>query len=798
MNATAPVGCPESRGRAVKPGLCPSFVLLRALGLALLLTATAGAQRAVGPPQIDYVYPAGGRQGTTFDVEIGSATTGRPVAVRVSGGGVQAVVKPGGDQSKEDRAQLERFSKQEPDAATAHKIAELKVRIAAGVGRKEKAARDGKPFYCASIQVAMAPDAPIGWRELRVETVHGLSAPYPFHIGSLPEFYKAEVRSRDQVDAFGLPPECPYLPINDSVRQGQARPSCFTVPAVINGQLFAGQADRFRFSARKGQRLVIAAAARELMRYIADGSPGWFHATLALYDAAGTEVAASEPGRFQQDPLLLYEVPADGDYAVEIRDTLYRGRSDFVYRLSVSEQPFITAMFPLGGRAGEKTAIQLGGWNLPASQLTLDATRKGPGIEYVAVTNKDGLSHRRPFALDTLPECLEQDSNDAPAAAQAIQLPIIVNGRIDPPGERDVFRFEGKAGQEIVAEVVARRLDSQLDSLLKLTDANGKPLALNDDHEDRAAGLRTHDADSYVRATLPADGTYYLRLTDTQDRGGPAYAYRLRVGPPRPDFELWAEPSGLFARPGQTAPITVHVIGRDGFKGPVDVALRGAPDGFKLGNAFQSPKEPDLIRFSLLVPTTPLEDCARVALEGSATVEGRQIVRSCVPADVMEQAFGASWHLVPAQECLAAVRGDPSKPSASPPKPPSAPRQASAAASNAPPAPPSRSDGWTILTPTPVILPIEGSVQVRCERSYGIPSGVTFDLKDPWPGIAVRVASTGAKEMTFELVSDPATGSRPGIKGELIIGMFGPPRDSFKGELPPIPFEVVVPATAGK
>jgi len=47
----------------------------------------------------------------------------------------------------------------------------------------------------------------------------------------------------------------------------------------------------------------------------------------------------------------------------------------------------------------------------------------------------------------------------APAAAQRVKLPIIVNGRIDQPGDWDVFRFQGRAGEAIVAEVYARRLD---------------------------------------------------------------------------------------------------------------------------------------------------------------------------------------------------------------------------------------------------------------------------------------------------------------------------------------------------
>ena len=85
-----------------------------------------------------------------------------------------------------------------------------------------------------------------------------------------------------------------------------------------------------------------------------------------------------------------------------------------------------------------------------------------------------------------------------------------------------------------MAEVYARRLDSPLDSVLKLTDSAGRQLAFNDDHEDKAFGLITHHADSWLRAALPSAGTYYLHLYDAQNQGGPEYAYRLRISPRAP------------------------------------------------------------------------------------------------------------------------------------------------------------------------------------------------------------------------------------------------------------------------
>ena len=143
----------------------------------------------------------------------------------------------------------------------------------------------------------------------------------------------------------------------------------------------------------------------------------------------------------------------------------------------------------------------------------MDAKDKTPGIYPLSVRKGDMISNTMPFAVDTLPECLEKEPNDSPQTAQAVTLPVIVNGRIDRPGDWDVFRFEGRAGQQIVAEVYARRLESPLDCVLKLTDAAGKQLAFNDDHEDKGDGLNTHHADSLIqlhaagrRDLLPAPG----------------------------------------------------------------------------------------------------------------------------------------------------------------------------------------------------------------------------------------------------------------------------------------------------
>ena len=39
---------------------------------------------------------------------------------------------------------------------------------------------------------------------------------------------------------------------------------------------------------------------------------------------------------------------------IEIKDAIYRGRPDFVYRITLGELPYITGVFPLGAPAGAR------------------------------------------------------------------------------------------------------------------------------------------------------------------------------------------------------------------------------------------------------------------------------------------------------------------------------------------------------------------------------------------------------------------------------------------------------------
>jgi len=746
---------------------CLAIARRSRLKSALLAAAlvSAFAAQAQNAPHIGYVYPAGGRQGATFLVTVGgqfpSGITN--FAVVMDGDLAHAKVvaydrplKPMEQQAMKEELNRFQEKRKSGERLTETELARLEQikRLLMQFGR-----RPANPAISEfmTLQLTLATNLAPGDHEIRVRALGGLSNPLKFCVGLLPETskpdWKAVPKDRGSMDP-AMPP-----PTEATVK----------LPATINGQIPPGGADRYQFWARQGQQIVLAVEARQLIPYLADAVPGWFEAVLTIYDSKGREMANEERFRFKPDPVIHFEVPSNGTYTVEIHDSLYRGREDFVYRMTIGELPFVTGIFPLGGKAGEKTSIALTGWNLPEKSFERDNGEAG-------ITSLNGkFFNAVPFAVDDLPECLEQEPNDTPETAQAVTLPVIVNGRIDHPGDWDVFRFEGKTGEPVVAEVYARRLDSPLDSVIKLTDAAGKQLAFNDDYEDKGSGLNTHHADSYFSTVLPANGTYYLRLGDTQHKGGPEYSYRLRLSPPQPDFALRVVPSSLNIRTSGSVPLTVYALRKDGFTNQITLFLGDAPDGFKLtGDSI--PAGQNKVQVTLTAPPTELAEPVSLGLQGCAMVQGQVRIRKAVPAEDMMQAF-AYRHLVPVNELEVAVLK----------------RQNPRAT-------------MTILSGTPVRMPPGGTARIE----VGIPGPriaerAQFELSNPVEGISIQSASPVRDGVEIVLQTDATI--KPGLKGNLIINGYVPrpaetnaakPKANNNqrmplGALPAIPFEIILP-----
>ncbi len=178
-------------------------------------------------------------------------------------------------------------------------------------------------------------------------------------------------------------------------------------------------------------------------------------------------------------------------------------------------------------------------------------------------------------------------------------------------------------------------------------------MAFNDDCEDPAAGINTHDADSYFTARLPADGTYFVQLGDTARNGGEEYVYRLRISSPQPDFALRVVPSSIALRSKSSATLNVHVVRKDGFTGPIKLSLKDPPEGFSAAPASVSGTQA-VARLTIKTTLKLTDQPVNLAVIGSATIEQQEVTRDAIPAEDRMQAF--LWrHLVPAAELKAVV-----------------------------------------------------------------------------------------------------------------------------------------------
>ncbi len=551
-----------------------------------------------------------------------------------------------------------------------------------------------------TIELDIAPQAPRGLHEVRLLSKSGISNPIRFFVDTLPETQECEPNDTPTVTTDEFP-----KPIAKAFTQ-----RTHDLPLVMNGQIMPGDVDRIRFRATAGFRLRAQIHARTLIPYLADAVPGWFQCVLSLQDDQGRELAYADDSGIDPDPTIETTIPENGTYVLIVRDAIYRGRQDFVYRLSISDHAHTPLPMPT-----------------PPHDLI-------PSV---------GQPFRPPQ---------EQEPNDTLNQAESMHPPVLLRGTIAHPGDIDRFRIQGQKDHEIVAECYARRLGSPLDSLLRLRDANGTVIAWNDDaftkeghlHVDHT-GTTTHHADAYLRAVLPATGRYVIEISDTQGNGSAQHTYTLRICEPQPAFALRVSPSAITGGRGANIPITVHALRQDGLQTPIKLELAGAPAGTHLEPAW-IPEGATHANLTLTLPNRLMTEPTTFRLRGAAR-EGNSYVRAeAIPADNLMQAF--LWrHLVPAQEMLLCTT-----------------KQWN-------PIPPMRR---VPHRPIKLVAGTPESIVMQCERPFRIQEGdrYTLNLLDTAPrGLTIISDATqiSATEWRFKLLYTPESDSLHPLNQNLII-----------------------------
>lgn len=167
-----------------------------------------------------------------------------------------------------------------------------------------------------------------------------------------------------------------------------------------------------------------------------------------------------------------------------------------------------------------------------------------PGIYGIRVVTPGGATNLKLILVDDLPTVAEQAAtNKSTAKAQKLTLPVAVEGTYEAE-TFDYYTFHAEAGRRVSVEVVARRLGSPLDAVIRLLDAQGHELAYSDD--DEALG-----ADPRFAYTFKQAGDYVVEVRDIRYQGSSSSAYRLRIG----DFPLLTAPYPAGVAVGTTAAV---------------------------------------------------------------------------------------------------------------------------------------------------------------------------------------------------------------------------------------------------
>ncbi len=200
------------------------------------------------------------------------------------------------------------------------------------------------------LRVAVPETVEPGLYAMRVKTAGGVSRPLTYHVSDLPEILEAEPCTEDN------------SPVDPP----------FDLPLCINGQIVEGDIDIYQFRAEAGRELDLKVMARELKPFIADAVPGWFEAVLTVYGPDGNELGCSDCTQFRPDPSIRLTTPESGVYTVAVRDSIWRGRIDFVYRLLIQDaaepdlpefghvlaEPGAVNEHPFSARAGQKISVR--------------------------------------------------------------------------------------------------------------------------------------------------------------------------------------------------------------------------------------------------------------------------------------------------------------------------------------------------------------------------------------------------------------------------------------------------------
>jgi hypothetical protein len=464
-------------------------------------------------------------------------------------------------------------------------------------------------------RLAIPPGTPPGQYDVWAVSEHGVSAPRTFSISHRTETIEAE--PNDETSTATLVP----------------------LDVVINGRLDkAGDADLFRFVARRGQRVILECSAERI--------DSRMRAVLELFDATGRRLAVNR-GYFGIDPLIDFRVPQDGEYLVKVQDLLSGGSAEHYYRLEIDTGPRVALTVPNVVQRGKATKVTLFGWNLsPVSQ----ADNQPAALDRIEVEIPESLAQSSfPLPVRLAPSqvvfegfayhlpgshavvaigvtdqnvVLERLDNHSESTAQEIAAPCEVSGRLVAGDECDWYAFHAHRGEVFHLEAFGQRIQSPVDLQFEILHSTTDSLAADrrtaprelarfgDEVRNIGGKFPTNHLDPAGRWVCPADGRYLIAIRNLI--GGlhenPRRSYRLSLRREEPDVHLVAIPAhsesaGLNLPRGGREALEVLAFRQRGFEGMIRISAKDLPEGVECPDVWLGP---GVERTNVVVSAAPM------------------------------------------------------------------------------------------------------------------------------------------------------------------------------------------------
>lgn len=203
-------------------------------------------------------------------------------------------------------------------------------------------------------------------------------------------------------------------------------------------------------------------------------------------------------------PRLLTTMPMGGQVGTEVEITITGEHVEDAGDLHFSH-PSLTAV----------QKLKADGQPEPNKYIVRIAADCPPGLYEARLMTRLGISSARVFSVGTLAEAIQTAPNTSLATAKELSVNSVCNAVMTVKAV-DHYVFEGQKSHRYIVHCAARGIDSKLDGVLIVADAQGRDLIV-----ERRGGI--------LDFTAPEDGRYVIKVHELTFKGGPAFFYRLTL-----------------------------------------------------------------------------------------------------------------------------------------------------------------------------------------------------------------------------------------------------------------------------